>query len=431
MLPTAQATSVNHSHDIEYLMRHFLRVREQSEAICTPLEVEDYGLQAFVDASPPKWHIAHTSWFFETFLLKPYLKGYKVFQPLFAHLFNSYYEQVGSFHARPERGLLARPTVVEIYQYRKYVDEHMQELLSRIPEQHERAIRVRTAIGINHEQQHQELLLTDIKFNYAYSPLKPIYRELQVLQGKPSTLNWIELKEGVYEIGVSMESTEFAFDNETPGHRIFNQSMRMASRPTTNGEFMLFMQEGGYARPEFWLSEGWKTVQLQHWQAPLYWEKLDNEWYQMTLGGMRRVDESAPVSHVSHYEADAYARWAGMRLPSEAEWEILARDCEIEGNFVESDYLQPMPVMVQSANTLQQIYGDVWEWTQSPYTPYPGYHAPSGALGEYNGKFMSSQMVLRGGSCFTPRDHIRPTYRNFFYPGDRWQCSGFRLAEDI
>lgn len=422
------AFSVAISDSPNTLGDEFKQVRRDSETLCAPLETEDYGIQTMADVSPPKWHLAHTSWFFETFILKPYLKHYREFDPLYARLFNSYYEQAGPYHPRPERGLLSRPTVKRVQGYRQHINEAMLELLAtQSHEQHDEIVR-RTIIGLHHEQQHQELLLTDIKHIFAYNPLRPVYRELPMAECAATiTLQWHEQHGGVYDIG-SNAIDRFAYDNETPRHKHYLNPYRIASRLVTNGEYLEFMDAGGYANPAHWLSDGWKAVQTQRWQAPLYWLHQDGQWQEMTLGGLRVLDEHAPVAHVSLYEANAYAQWRDKRLPTEAEWEIVAREQRICGNLRDAGYLQPMPA---DAPGLSQFYGDVWEWTQSGYAPYPGYRAAAGALGEYNGKFMSSQAVLRGGSCATPQNHIRATYRNFFYPGDRWQFSGIRLAEDL
>jgi len=409
------------------LITYYTQVRQQSGLLCEPLEIEDYGIQTMPETSPPKWHLAHTSWFFETLLLKPFLSGYREFQPMFAQLFNSYYDTIGRYHPRSERGRLSRPTIVEVYGYRKYVDEQMMHLLSHPDHQHRKEIARLTVLGINHEQQHQELMLTDIKHNFAYNPLHPTYRESPVMSiAKTKHLQWVEFEGGVKMTG--HEGEEFAYDNETPRHKVYLDDFRLASRAVSNGEFINFIEAEGYQDPELWLSDAWKTVCQQQWQAPLYWEHIDGVWWHMTLGGMKPVDANAPVCHVSFYEAAAYARWAGKRLPTEAEWEVAAAELPIEGNLCTADFLHPMPAYGET--TLLQMYGDVWEWTQSAYASYPGYQQAKGPLGEYNGKFMSSQMVLRGGSCVTPADHIRATYRNFFYPHERWQFSGFRLAED-
>ncbi len=415
-----------------FVLAAYGRVRDESETICKPLEIEDYGIQTMPDVSPPKWHLAHTSWFFETFILKPFVKDYVVFQASYEYLFNSYYEQVGKFHPRPERGLLSRPTVAEIYEYRQYVNDQITSLMlnldQKISDLKDRdEILRRIEIGLHHEQQHQELMLTDIKHIFANNPLKPVYRDLKLTpQSKSGSLNWIKHPAGIYEIG--HKGKTYAFDNESPNHKVYLEPFQIASRLTTNEEFLKFIDAGGYENPAYWLSDGWKTVQTQQWQQPFYWFKENNEWYEMTLAGKRPLDLSAPVSHVSFYEANAYANWLAKRLPTEQEWEVAARQFEVAGNFREQGYLQPVATNQDENN---QFYGDAWEWTQSSYSPYPGYKAASGALGEYNGKFMSSQFVLRGGSCVTPQNHIRTSYRNFFYPGDRWQYSGIRLAETL
>lgn len=413
--------------DNDDLFARYHRVRHATESLCQPLEVEDYQIQTMPDVSPTKWHIAHVSWFFETFLLRPYLPDYSVFHPQFAHLFNSYYETVGSFHPRPQRGLLNRPTLKQVYDYRAHVDQHMLRLLQRQEHPDWGAIHARTEVGINHEQQHQELMLTDIKHVFASNPLKPAYQQqYTTIPDKPPTRTWVEHPGGLLTIGHS--GGGFCFDNETPAHQTYLAPFRLASCLVSNGEYIEFIQDNGYDRAELWLSDGWATVKSQQWQAPLYWEQRDGSWWHMTLHGMQPVQLHAPICHVSLYEADAFARWAGKRLATEAEWEVVARDQPRAGNFRDSGQLHP--VAAPAAAGVQQLYGDVWEWTSSPYAPYPGFKTLAGALGEYNGKFMCSQFVLRGGSCVTPADHIRATYRNFFYPKDRWQFSGFRLAED-
>ena len=413
---------------LDPLLSQYLVVREQSERLCEPLAIEDYVIQTAAFASPPKWHLAHVSWFFETLLLKPYLHDYREYHPQFATLFNSYYDTIGRQHPRPERGSLSRPTVHEVYQYRAYIDKHMARLLDDTshPDYHD--IETRTRLGLNHEQQHQELLLTDIKFNFGYNPLKPAYTNLpEPPPGHAPPLQWLEYEGGLREIGARGDA--FYFDNESPRHKTYVESYRLTSRPVTNAEFVEFIADGGYGKADLWLSDAWKMIQQENWGAPLYWQRQDDQWFHMTLAGMRPLDMAAPVCHVSHYEAAAYARWADKRLPSEAEWELAAATVAIAGNFVDQGYLQPLAAT--QSGSLQQMFGDVWEWTRSPYTPYPGYRQAAGPLGEYNGKFMSSQIVLRGGSCATSQDHIRSTYRNFFYPHERWQFSGFRLAEDL
>jgi ergothioneine biosynthesis protein EgtB len=407
------------SASLEY---QYKQVRQVSEQICQPLAIEDYLIQSMPDVSPPKWHLAHTTWFFETFLLLPYLPGYLVFHPQFGYLFNSYYEAVGARHPRHQRGLLSRPTVAEVYDYRAHVDRAMIELLAILPEQPQLADLIR--LGLHHEQQHQELLLTDIKHILALNPLHPVYRhDLQPdLEPANSKFEWLEYPGGMYSIGHA--GPEFAFDNESPRHQVYLQDYKLGNRLVTNSEYLEFIQAAGYKEAKYWLAEGWATVQAQQWQAPLYWELINQKWSVMTLGGLRALDLQAPVCHVSFYEADAYATWKGQRLPTEAEWEIATVDLPLIGNFLDSNYLHPIP----AENLHHQFFGDVWEWTQSAYLPYPGFQIAAGAIGEYNGKFMCNQMVLRGGSCVTSIDHLRSTYRNFFPPATRWQFSGIRLA---
>jgi ergothioneine biosynthesis protein EgtB len=404
------------------MLDSYQQIRQISEKICQPLAIEDYTIQSMPDVSPPKWHLAHTTWFFETFLLLPHLPEYQVFDPQFGYLFNSYYEAVGARHPRHHRGILSRPTVAEVYQYRGYVDRAMQTLLAKIPEDSNLADLV--TLGLHHEQQHQELLLTDIKHILALNPLHPIYRDnLSVnVDTNESKFVWLGYPGGLYSIGHT--GTEFAFDNESPRHQVYLQDYLLGNRLVNNGEYLEFIQSGGYKEAKYWLAEGWATVQSQRWQAPLYWELIDNQWWVMTLGGLRQLDLTEPVCHVSFYEADAYATWKGKRLPTEAEWEIAAVDLPQTGNFLDRNFLHP------TSADHHQFFGDVWEWTQSAYLPYPGFKIADGAIGEYNGKFMCNQMVLRGGSCVTSANHIRPTYRNFFPPATRWQFSGIRLASD-
>ncbi len=376
------------------------------------------------DTSPTKWHLAHTTWFFETFILVPNAAGYTVFDPAFNYLFNSYYEQVGPRHARPMRGLLTRPTLDEVHDYRTHVDQAMRRYLETSPDTD--ILRL-IDLGLHHEQQHQELMLTDIKHVLSCNPTSPAYQPPRPREARVEPdLTWIEHPGGLLSIGA--DDGAFSFDCEGPRHRVWLEPFRLASRPVTNGEFMAFMEDGGYRRPEFWLSDGWAACQSHGWDAPLYWRHdPDLGWRIFTLLGLRPIYPDAPVCHVSYFEADAFARWAGKRLPSEAEWEAVAATQPVEGHFVGTGAYHPLPAQ---ADGLTQMFGDVWEWTQSAYASYPGFKPAEGAVGEYNGKFMSGQMVLRGGSCATPEDHIRTTYRNFFYPPDRWQFSGIRLAED-
>ncbi|MGB5734287.1 MAG: ergothioneine biosynthesis protein EgtB [Thiohalocapsa sp.] len=414
------------------LIADYRRVRALSEQLCEPLAVEDYMLQTRVETSPPKWHLAHVSWFYETFLLKPYLPGYRVFHARFDYLFNSYYEQTGAgYWPRPERGLLSRPTVAEVYAYRRHVDEAMERLIDVASEADWPVIAGRLAIGLNHEQQHQELLVTDIKFNLAYNPLCPAYRpDLPVNDTtEPARLDYARVDGGIVHIGAG--DLAFGYDNEYPRHRALLEPYRLANRLVTNGEYLAFVDDGGYRNPALWLSDGWGRIQHDGWQAPLYWRRVDGAWHELTLAGLRPLNPAEPVCHVSYFEADAFARWADRRLPTEAEWEHAAADRPVVGNFVDDARLHPAPVPASAAaDQLQQLFGDCWEWTASAYLPYPGYRAAKGALGEYNGKFMNGQMVLRGGSCATSRDHARASYRNFFYPHERWQFKGIRLAED-
>lgn len=412
------------------LIDDYRTVREFTEALCKPLCTEDYVIQSMPDVSPTKWHLAHTSWFFETFVLSKVNPHYKSPHPQYKYLFNSYYVQVGERHARPERGLLSRPTVEEVYQYRHYIDQSVIEFLGEANKAQIEEIAPIIEIGLHHEQQHQELIVTDIKHVFSVNPLRPVYVSCD--NPKASSvpkMSWVSFPEGVHFIGHKGDG--FAFDNELPRHREFLEPFRLASRLVTNCEYLAFVEDGGYRRPEFWLSDGWHTVETSGWCAPQYWEKRDGRWWNFTLSGMREVDPNEPVCHVSYYEADAYTQWAGARLPSESEWEIAASNVPVEGNFVDNDNYHPVALSDKKSNgVLRQIFGDVWEWTRSPYVPYPGYKTLPGALGEYNGKFMSNQMVLRGGSCATPRSHIRRTYRNFFPPSARWQFMGIRVAKD-
>jgi ergothioneine biosynthesis protein EgtB len=404
-------------------LARYLNVRGLTERLCAPLAVEDYQLQSMPDCSPPKWHLAHTAWFFETFVLAEHAPDFRPFHPQFGYLFNSYYDAVGDRWPRAARGLLSRPTVQEVIGYRRSVDERMLALFETASARVLEAIAPLVELGLNHEQQHQELLLTDLKHAFGLNPLRPVYSAPG--PEEPTTVSaplaWEEHPAGVRQVGHA--GAGFAFDNEGPRHRVFVGAFQIASRPVTVGEFLAFIEAGGYQRPEFWLSDGWAARQRNGWAAPLYWERDGGDRSLFTLRGARPLEPSEPVCHVSYYEADAYARWAGVRLPTEFEWEVAAGERAVVGNFLDSERLHP-------ANNGGAFYGDVWAWTASPYAAYPGYRPAAGALGEYNGKFMCNQMVLRGGSCVTPADHIRPTYRNFFPPDARWQFSGFRLAKD-
>jgi ergothioneine biosynthesis protein EgtB len=412
------------------LLQQYRDVRAWTEKLCEPLAVEDQVVQSMPDASPTKWHLAHTSWFFETFVLTPYLPGYESADPQFAFLFNSYYNAVGPRWPRPERGLLTRPTVAEVFRYRATVDRHMADFLGGEHGEGLRAAEATIILGLHHEQQHQELVLTDLKHLLSRNPLRPVYREAKAAPGEPTRLDWLSFPEGMAWVGHAGDG--FAFDNESPRHRIFQHGYQLASRLVTNEEYFAFIADGGYEKPELWLSEGWNTCQERHWQAPLYWEQQDGAWWHMTLGGFRPVTPGEPVCHVSFYEADALARWAGSRLPTEFEWEIAAADAPVAGHFLEKGNYHPASApAADERGPLFQLLGDVWQWTASPYIGYPGYQPPAGALGEYNGKFMCNQFVLRGASCATPRSHARRSYRNFFPPDARWQFTGIRLARDI
>jgi ergothioneine biosynthesis protein EgtB len=417
----------------ELLGRRFRAIRTVSSRLCETLSAEDCAAQSMPDASPAKWHLAHTTWFFETFLLKSFDPGYDVFHLRFEFLFNSYYNSVGEQYSRPDRGLLTRPSLDEIGRYRDYVDLGVSALLEDPGRLTAEALDV-VELGLNHEQQHQELLLTDVKHLLSQNPLAPVYR--QTKEPTPVAIRSLEFhtfEGGLVEIGHESEARAvgFSFDNESPRHSVFLEPYALASRPIRNGEFAAFVQDGGYRRPEFWLSEGWAKMTEERWSVPLYWHRDGDRFATFTLSGIRPLRMEEPVCHVSFFEADAFARWAGCRLPLEAEWEHAAQSVPVEGNFLEGGRFHPDAAPSRRVHDeLLQLYGDVWEWTVSAYAAYPGYRAAAGALGEYNGKFMSSQMVLRGGSCVSPRSHLRATYRNFFYPDARWQFSGIRLARD-
>ena len=412
------------------LGRHYQFVRRRTEALCEPLSCEDYVIQSMPEASPVKWHLAHTTWFYETFILTPHLKDYRPFHPQYEVLFNSYYEAVGPRWPRAQRGLLSRPTVEEVYRYRQHVDGYIERLFQPANANEFALVAETLRLGLHHEQQHQELILTDLQHAWAANPLHPVYRSDQPDGSTPLPAPaWVSFEGGVVSIG--HEGEGFAFDNESPQHRVLLQGFRLANRLVTNEEYLQFLAAGGYDRPDLWLSDGWAVRCTEGWTAPLYWQQHDGEWFTTTLGGFRQLDRQAPVCHVSYYEADAYARWAGARLPTEAEWEVAANG-PLRGHFQESGRLRPSATPApDDCGPLYQMYGDVWQWTASPYVGYPGYRPVRGALGEYNGKFMCNQLVLRGASCATPRSHARLTYRNFFPPEARWQFSGIRLAQEL
>ncbi len=411
------------------LGHQFGRVRAASEGLAEGLSPEDQVIQSMTDASPTKWHLAHTTWFFETFILGPLGDGYAVFHPRYSYLFNSYYEAVGDRHARPRRGMLTRPSVDEVMAYRAHVDRAMAAFIADCSAAAWQKAAPLLELGLHHEMQHQELLLTDLLHALAQNPLCPAYRPHRPAEAVgPVDLTWASFDGGAYEIG--HDGPGFAFDHETPRHRTLVQPFKLGSRLVTNGEWQAFMTDGGYRTPTLWLSDGWATAAEENWSAPLYWQMEDDGWHSMTLAGLQPVNDDAPVVHVSHYEADAYARWAGQRLPTEAEWEVAAARMPLTGNYVESGMLRALPAG-GGDGSLQQMFGDAWEWTQSPYISYPGFRPAAGAVGEYNGKFMANQIVLRGGSCVTPEAQMRTSYRNFFYPHQRWQFSGVRLAADV
>ncbi len=386
------------AHDVSRPGR-FLSVRAHTEQLAAPLSAEDQTVQSMADASPTKWHLAHTTWFFETFVLGPHARGYRAFDPAYEYLFNSYYEAVGPRHPRPQRGMITRPGVAEIMAYRRHVSDAMAALIDSGAGAWESIVE----LGLHHEQQHQELLLMDAKHLLSLNPLKPAYRAAMAPKDKAEPLAWQDFEGGMVEIG--HDGQGFAFDNESPRHRVWLEPFALGSRPTNCGEYLAFIDDGGYRRPELWLSAGWECVKQRDWQAPLYWQQDGSDWRVFTLSGLRPLDLAQPVCHVSAFEAAAFAKWAGKRLPREQEWEVAA--AAVQGT------------------------GEVWEWTASPYVAYPGYREPPGAIGEYNGKFMANQMVLRGGCAATPSDHIRTTYRNFFPPDARWMFGGIRLAEDL
>ena len=410
------------AQDRDSARERYTRVRAATVALCEGLQPEDTVVQSMPDASPAKWHLAHTTWFFEQFLLGRDA-GYRPLHPQWHYLFNSYYQSLGPMHARPQRGMLTRPTLREILDWRRQVDERVLAVLAHADPDSGALLE----LGLNHEQQHQELLLTDIKHLFSLNPLLPVFREqpAQARRTVPPPLRFLSGREGIAQIGHAGHG--FAFDNETPRHRVLLQAHSIANRLVTNAEYRAFIEDVGYRRPTLWLAQGWDILQRENRARPLYWD--DDLQSGFTLAGHRELDPDAPVCHVDFFEADAFARWAGARLPTEAEWESAAADCAIDGNFADAGVLHPLSANDDGAG-LQQMFGDAWEWTSSPYVGYPGYRPTPGALGEYNGKFMCGQWVLRGGSCATPANHIRASYRNFFYPDARWQFSGIRLARD-
>ncbi len=408
----------------ETLAERYRRIRDASVRLAEPLVPEDQVVQTIPEVSPTKWHLAHVTWFFERFCLAEHAPGYKLHDERYHYLFNSYYYTVGEMYRRPQRGLLSRPTVAEIQAFRDDIDAAMLRLIDA--REGDEAFRLLVELGLNHEQQHQELLLTDIKHVFFSNPLGPAYATGPAAPRTVSApLKFIARPGGLARIGTQGRDG-FSFDNETPRHEVLLREHALGHRLVTNAEYREFIEDGGYAEPALWLSDGWATIREAGWNRPLCWsEDLEQEF---TLGGWREIDPDAPVCHVSYYEADAFARWAGARLPTEPEWESAAAEQPVSGNFLDTGALHP--ASAGERRGLTQLFGDVWEWTASPYAPYPGFKPLAGSLGEYNGKFMCNQMVVRGGSAVTWREHVRPTYRSFFYPKDRWQLLGFRLAKD-
>jgi ergothioneine biosynthesis protein EgtB len=415
--------------NLDELIAKFDRVRQQTEDLVAPLTPEDTVAQPVIEVSPPKWHMGHTTWFWEEFILSPYQPGYQRYHPRYAYLFNSYYEGAGERINRAYRGNMTRPTKQEILAYRQYVSEAMRAFLHNPPQPLSARERYILEVGLNHEQQHQELLLYDLKYILGHNPLFPAYLDAGYEAAPPGAADsagYLEIEAGVYEVGYQGEG--FHFDNETGRHRVFLEGYRLMDRLVTTGEFLAFVEAGGYQDYRHWLEEGWRWVETNQVDTPFYWFQVGGEWHQFTHHGLRPLDSNAPMTHVNYYEAQAFAKWKGMRLPTEHEWEVacqhVAPEIPAHANFMESGHYRPLPRQAGD----YQFWGDAWEWTQSAYLPYPHYQAEEGTLGEYNGKFMVNQMVLRGGSCATPRDHIRATYRNFFHPHMQWLFSGFRLA---
>ena len=422
---SARSEARNAPADRRTAAERFAAVRRLSPELVEPLETEDMVVQSATFASPARWHLAHTTWFFETFIVRELDPSYRSPDDRYRDLFNSYYNAVGAQYPRPRRGVLSRPTVREVMDWREHVDGAMLDLVSRGDPRLDDLL----DIGLHHEQQHQELMLMDLKHAFSCNPLDPVYRERpREAPGAPAPLEWAG--GGGQLVDVGHEGAGFAFDNEHPRHRVWLDPFELANRPVSCGEYLAFMEDDGYRRPELWLSDAWDSLVATGLEAPLYWRGREGGWWQTTLGGTLPVDPAEPVCHVSFWEADAYARWSGNRLPREEEWEVLASDLPIEGNLLGTGRFHPAPLSADEGPGIRRIFGDVWEWTASPYVAYPGFHAAEGAIGEYNGKFMNGRMVLRGGCCVTPEGHVRATYRNFFEPGDRWPFAGIRLARD-
>ncbi len=429
-MPTEKSVAEDLKISAPSIKTRLFQTRNMSDELALSLSDEDQVVQSAVYASPTKWHLAHTTWFFEAFILSEYVDGYKRYNDDFEYCFNSYYNAIGDRHPRPVRGLLTRPSAQEVRDYRSYVDEQLNKLLANYKGDIPQALKNLLLLGINHEQQHQELLLTDILTVFAVNPLRPAYMNPSPREVDTNfvELDWIKYEGGLVDIGY--KGSDFSYDMEGPVHKHYLQPYKLANRLTTNGEWLEFIEDGGYETVSLWLDDGWYKVQSEQWNAPLYWERKKDQWFKMSLRGLQPVDPAAPVANISYYEADAFARWAGKRLPTEFEWETAARDLPVKGNTLGSKAFRPLPAVPKETETPVQMYGDVWEWTQSPYMPYPGFRPDEGAIGEYNGKFMSNKFVLKGGSCATPDGHIRSTYRNFFCPEERWQFMGLRLADN-
>jgi ergothioneine biosynthesis protein EgtB len=415
---------------LSMLVEKFIVVRKKTEELCLPLADEDFSLSVTEDTSPPKWHLAHTSWFLEYFVLRNFKHGFESYRPEFNFLFNSYYKRIGSYLPKNKRAFLSRPTIDEVYQYRHYVTEGVLSVLGSVSSENEGNLFKILEVAINHEQQHQELLLMDIKRNFYENPLRPHYQNEVFVHGEIEQCHWRVFHSGLVKIGIPLEYQEFAFDNEKDQHQVWVEDYKLASHLVTNEDYISFIEDGGYDNPKHWLSDGWEFKEKEKWEHPLYWKNDGQNWWVMTLSGMVPLDLSAPVVHVSYYEAMAYAKWKGCRLPTEAEWETAARLERIEGQFLEHSSLEPEGSS-GDFEVFSQIHGTVWEWTSSAYHPYPRFQPMQSGMSEYNEKFMCNQFVLRGGSCITPASHYRTTYRNFYYPHQRWMYGGIRLAKDV
>jgi ergothioneine biosynthesis protein EgtB len=411
------------------LVQRFTNVRKKTESLCLPLSAEDHMLSTTEDTSPPKWHLGHTSWFFEHFILKKFKHRYESYGPEYDFIFNSYYKQIGKFLHKTKRNILSRPSIEEIMSYRRYITETVMSFVESDSEHNPKILKV-LEVGVHHEEQHQELLLMDIKRNFFENPLRPQYQSEAFINGEIEESSWRKFHSGLVKIGVPSEYQQFSYDNEKDQHKVWLESYELSSHLVTNDEYLNFMDDGGYHKSQFWLSDGWDFKEKEKWESPLYWEKRGSEWWHMTLSGMVPLDLSAPVVHVSYYEASAFAKWKDCRLPSEEEWETAARLEGVNGEFLEESSKEPLAA-IEGHEVFSQIHGTVWEWTQSSYRAYPRYKPLEFGMSEYNEKFMCNQFVMRGGSCITPKSHYRITYRNFYYPHQRWMCGGIRIAKDV